>query len=53
MTAARGMSERALNGKAPVIVTDETIVKVRGKAKLAGFVADAGSGKPLGIETCC
>ena len=29
---------------------DEAIVKVRGKAKLVGFVADAESGKLLGID---
>ncbi len=29
---------------------DETIVKLRGKAKLVGFVADAESGKLLGID---
>lgn len=44
------MSERALSGNASVIGTDETIVKVRGKAKLVGFVADAESGRLLGID---
>ena len=29
---------------------DETIVKVRGKAKLMGFMADATSGELLGID---
>ena len=48
--AARGMSELAMNGGAPVIGADETIVKARGKAKLVGFVADAKSGEPLGID---
>ena len=47
--AARGMSERAASGT-PVIGADETIVKVRGKAKLVGFVADAESGELLGID---
>ena len=35
-TAARGMSKRAMNGSAPVMGADETIVKERGKAKLGG-----------------
>ena len=48
-TAARGMSKRA-TGKAPVIGADETIVKARSKAELAGFVADAESGELLGID---
>ena len=48
--AARGMSRRTMSGNAPVIGADETIVKARGKAKLVGFVADAGSGEPLGID---
>ena len=39
--AARGMNKRAMSANAPVIGADETIVKVRGKAKLVGFVADA------------
>ena len=47
--AARGMSKRAA-GRAPVMGADETIVKVRGKAKLVGFVADAEIGKLLGID---
>ena len=33
-----------------MISADETIVKARGKAKLVGFVADAKSGEPLGID---
>ena len=44
------MSERAMSGKAPVMGADETIVKVRGKAKLVGFVTDAESGELLGID---
>ena len=43
--AARGMSGRTL-----VIGADETIVKVRGKAMLAGFMADAERGELLGID---
>ena len=41
-TTARGMSKRAV-GRAPVMGVDETIVKVRGKAKLLGFVAGVAS----------
>ena len=48
-TAARGMSKRVA-GRTPVMGADETIVKVRGKAKLAGFVAEAESGELLGID---
>ena len=48
--AARSMSKRGMSGSAPVMGADETIVKVRGKAKLAGFVADAESGELLGID---
>ena len=43
------MSKRAM-GKAPVIGADETIVKARNKAELAGFVADAESGELPGID---
>ena len=43
------MSKRA-TGRTPVMGVDETIVKVRSKAKLVGFVADAESGKLLGID---
>ena len=39
-----------MSGKAPVMGTDETIVKMRGKAKLVGFVADAESGELPGID---
>ena len=46
---ARDMSKRA-TGSAPVMGADETIVKVRGKAKLVGFVAAAESGRLLGID---
>ena len=45
-TAARSMSERA-TGRTPVAGADKTIVKVRGKAKLVGFVADAKRGRLL------
>ena len=37
-------------GRTPVIGAGETIVKARGKAELAGFVADAESGELLGID---
>ena len=43
--AARGMS-----GGTSVMGADETIVKVRDKSKLVGFVADAESGELLGID---
>ena len=43
------MSERVAGGT-PVIGADETIVKVLGKAKLVGFVADAESGGLLCID---
>lgn len=39
-----------MSSNAPVIGADETIVKVRGKAKLVGFAADAKSGKLLDID---
>ena len=39
-----------MSGNARVMVTDETIVKVRDKAKLVGFVAAAASGDLLGID---
>ena len=48
--AALGMSARAMSGRTPVMGADETTVKARGKAKLAGFVADAESGESLGID---
>ena len=41
---ARGLSERTAS-RTPVMGADETIVNVRGKAKLVGFVADAESGE--------
>ena len=41
-----GIRERA-TGKTLVMGADETIVKVRGKAKLMGFVADAERGRLL------
>ena len=40
----------AASGSVPAIGADETIVKVRGKAKLVGFVADVESGRLLGID---
>ena len=48
--AAHGMGKSAMSDNAPAIGADETIVKARGKAKLVGFVADAKSGEPLGID---
>ena len=42
--------ERAHGGQNASDGADETIVKVRGKAKLVGFVADAESGELLGID---
>ena len=42
---ARGMSRSA-----PVMSADETIVKLRCKAKLMEFVADAESGELLDID---
>ena len=39
-----GYGQSAGNGRG------ETIVKARGKAKLVGFVADAESGRLLGID---
>ena len=44
------MSECA-TGRTPVMGTDKTIVKVKGKAKLVGFVTDAESSRLLGIDT--
>ena len=44
------MSKRTMSDGAPMIGADETIVKVSGKAKVVGFVADAESGEPLGID---
>ena len=44
----RGMSKCAMSGRTPVMGADETIVKVRGKAKLVRFVADAASGELRG-----
>ena len=41
---------KCATGGTPVMGADETIVKVRGKAKLVGFVADAESGELLGID---
>ena len=41
---------RAMSVKAPIMGADETIVKVRGKAKFVGFVVDAESGELLGID---
>ena len=37
-------------GGTPVLGSDETIVKVMGKAKLARFVSDSESGRVLGIN---
>ena len=48
--AARDTSNRAMSGNAPVMGADETIVKVRSKAKIVGFVTDAESGELLGID---
>ena len=45
------MRKRGMSGNVPVIGADETIVKVRGKAKIVGFVVDAESGELLGIAT--
>ena len=47
--AARGMSKRA-TGRTPVIGANEAIAKARGKVKLVGFMADAASGRLLGID---
>ena len=44
------MSKRTMRGNATVMGVDETIVKVRGKAKIVGSVADAESGELLGID---
>ena len=43
------MSKRAMC-RTPVMGADETIVKVRCKAKLARFVADTASGELLGTD---
>ena len=43
------MSKRGISGNAPLMGADETIVKVRGKAKIVGFVVDAKGGELLGI----
>lgn len=48
--ATRGLSKRAMSGNAPAMGADETIGKMRGKAKLVGFVADAESGRLLSID---
>ena len=37
-------------GRVPMMGADEKIVKLRGKAKLVGFVADAESDRLLGID---
>ena len=42
------MSKRTMSDGAPMIGADETIVKVSGKAKVVGFVADAENDEPLG-----
>lgn len=47
---ARGMSERGVSDRTPVIDADEPIVKVRGKTKFVGFAANARSGELLGID---
>ena len=49
------MRRRTAGSSAPwasrrVMSADETIVKVRGKAKLVGFVADAASRRLLGTD---
>ena len=44
------MSLRAISDRTPVMGADDTIVKLRGKANIVGFVADAESGELLGID---
>lgn len=43
------MRRCGMSGNASVMGADETIAKVRGKAKIVGSVADAESGELLGI----
>ena len=46
----RSIDKRAIRGSAPARGTDEAIVKVRSKATLVEFVADAESGRLPDID---
>ncbi len=44
------LQRRRLRGRMRVLGADETVVRVRGKATLLGFVVDGESGKTIGVD---